>query len=443
MEEYKIKTIQASTNADETECKKALQLVEGEINAAIDYLTQLKEIMKIQLKRLFDRTEKLLEKVKEENDEEKLSLLGELGIITNESALSVLNKYNFIDLNKNKVLIYYYLGYFSLLKKEKDNSRIFLNLALDLAKKLNNEYENEVIANIYLSLAETSDNLLESYNYTLRALEFCNNDLEKIKLLKKNEYLINTKQFKYDFQNEEFAYIRKFILVIDDNIFPIFSDAFIALNQKTLRKMDLRFPIGHPVVGTLYAKHPLSNNFYVPYTQINDSIFIERIYEYCYLLSSLGAKEISISVIHGKTVDELTNRQIEGLIEGNKSIIKGDLQYNSSKKSQNNFTQQLKLQTRQSFDKKKTPEIPKDLKWRHLDPKWDRIITQRLQNKLIEFSEDFCTNDICVLSKEEERICKAAINLFFTKISGNLKYHNAENSYSSVDTSWKIDVIFY
>ena len=66
----------------------------------------------------------------------------------------------------------------------------------------------------------------------------------------------------------------------------------------------LQFPMGHPVANELYIGHPYNNSLYVPFSESEDIFFLDKIHELVYLLECLGAEEISITSVKGKSISE-------------------------------------------------------------------------------------------------------------------------------------------
>lgn len=66
----------------------------------------------------------------------------------------------------------------------------------------------------------------------------------------------------------------------------------------------IQFPVGHPIPGTIYIGNPFVPNMYIPYEGYEFEFFLSKVNEYCRLLQCLGATEITIKTIKGRSASD-------------------------------------------------------------------------------------------------------------------------------------------
>ena len=241
---------------------------------------------------------------------------------------------------------------------------------------------------------------------------------------------------EYDYKD------RKFIMPINDNQIA----GCWAENVDTFRMSNIpsciKFPVGHPLAGELYIGHPYNSSVYVPYEGSEDVFFVDKIHELCYLLQCLGAEEISITSIKGKSIDELNNA--DATVGGNANIKAASLsgEYVHSASVERNTSSNIQRTISQKFDPMQKPYVPEGLIWFPEQTKWQRLVDSRLNGNLLEYSEFVSTSDTKFVSSSERTTIKASAEYLWAKIDGNAELKSESQFKESVETQWKVEVKF-
>ena len=205
----------------------------------------------------------------------------------------------------------------------------------------------------------------------------------------------------------------------------------------------IKFPIGHPVSAQLYIGHPLKNELYVPYETSDDVFFLDKVHELCYLLQCLGAEEISITSIKGKSVDELYNSSSRVDVYANYKLVSGDVSVNNKRSGNASMTNNSHRTMYLRFDPMNMPYLPKEgLVWYSEQPEWQRLVNSRLNGNMLEYSEKLTTAQTRFVSSSEKDNIKADAKILWFNAGVNVDKNMNEEFKENIDTTWQIDVKF-
>lgn len=235
---------------------------------------------------------------------------------------------------------------------------------------------------------------------------------------------------------------RKFIMPINDSqIAGCWIEGIETFRMSNIPSC-IKFPVGHPLAGELYIGHPYNSSVYVPYEGSEDVFFVDKIHELCYLLQCLGAEEISITSIKGKSVDEFNTA--DATVGGNANIKAASLsgEYDRSTSVERNASNNIQRTISQKFDPMQKPYVPKGLIWFPEQTKWQRLVDSRLNGNLLEYSEFVSTSDTKFVSSSERTTIKASAEYLWAKIDGNAELKSESQFKESVETQWKVEVKF-
>ena len=235
---------------------------------------------------------------------------------------------------------------------------------------------------------------------------------------------------------------RKFLMPINDSqIAGCWIEGIDTFRMSNIPSC-IKFPVGHPIAGELYIGHPYNSSVYVPYEGSEDVFFVDKIHELCYLLQCLGAEEISITSIKGKSIDELNNA--DATVGGNANIKAASLsgEYGHSASVERNTSSNIQRTISQKFDPMQKPYVPEGLIWFPEQTKWQRLVDSRLNGNLLEYSEFVSTSDTKFVSSSERTTIKASAEYLWAKIDGNAELKSESQFKESVETQWKVEVKF-
>jgi hypothetical protein len=153
---------------------------------------------------------------------------------------------------------------------------------------------------------------------------------------------------------------------------------FPVLTISETEATELQFPLGHPRFRILYVGHPAVPTSYIPMADFHRFLFEHKVAEAFALLAALGAEELEIERISGKSTLAGISASLPVPIEG----VSGGLDIQATTKGSNQILFQARL------DPKGEPRKPDDLVWYPHEPLWQSITNMRLEHSLNSFALD-------------------------------------------------------
>lgn len=236
---------------------------------------------------------------------------------------------------------------------------------------------------------------------------------------------------------------RKFLMPIaDKDIAGCVVDGIDVFRMSNIPSC-IKFPIGHPISAQLYIGHPFKNELYVPYETSEEVFFVDKVHELCYLLQCLGAEEISITSIKGKSVDELYNSSSRVDVNASYKVVSGDVSVNNQRSGNDSMTNNSHRTMYLRFDPMNMPYLPKGgLIWYNEQPEWQRLVNSRLNGNLLEYSEKLTTAQTRFTSSNEIDNVKVNAKILWLKAGVDVDKNMNKEFKENIDTTWQIDVKF-
>ena len=334
------------------------------------------------------------------------------------------------------------LGLSHLYLEEREEALSCFNIAEENLYMVDETDREEILPYILFNQSHLQDDGLAAYVKLIKAYTMMNDSEDKKNILENLNSLIKSDFFENSFNDSANVAARDIILYTGDDFLPISSDSYISVNNDVLKVNKLSFPIGHPQKGTFYKAHPIKPGTYVPLSNYEEDIFIERVNEFCYLLQALGATQIEINKVYGKSVENVIQDITAGSLSMNYKLFGVDLDSNNKKLSTQENKSSFSFGTSQKYRPTKAPYVPDDIEWIKIDSKWNRLIDSRLNNSLEEYTEVISTSDYSTFSKEEETQFNADIKIIFAKLKGRLSLQNINRTKKDENTQWRITVKF-
>lgn len=338
------------------------------------------------------------------------------------------------------------LGYILLRKsrclmmlEKYQEARDVLIIAKDMCSK---SCDDDLLSLICANLALVTTNKIQAHNYLCQAYTTAPDPESKKTLITLINDLHDSEDFSNMFTSDNNLPERKVIMVMSDDSIPIQSSSILCLERRVIKSLKLEFPIGHPVEGLLYLAPPSRNKYYIPAMEYEDAVFIDKVNEYCYLLQCLGAKEIKVYKIAGKSLEEMASSNVTGGIAlGHKMVgLNGNFDCNSNNSM--SYDNSYKFSRKMTFNPVGKPFVPKDLNWLSIEPRWSRLITNRMNGSLFQYTEEISTSDNNILSETDEFTINAEIKTLITKFKGQVYIKDNTLTKSKELTTWRIEVIF-
>lgn len=241
---------------------------------------------------------------------------------------------------------------------------------------------------------------------------------------------------KYEYKD------RKFIMPIKDrDIAGCVVDGIDTFRLSNVPSC-IKFPTGHPVANELYIGHPYNPDIYVPYSESEDIFFLDKIDELTYLLQCLGAEEIEITSIKGRSVSEYENRsgQVSAHLDNGLADVNGT--YGKSSKNDRSRDSQLQQSFKIKCDPMRYPYVPEGLIWYDEQTRWQRMVEGRLNGNRLEYSESISSTDTRFVSNTEKKDIKAAAEYLWIKADGSAESNLETQFKEHTETQWRVDVKF-
>lgn len=204
---------------------------------------------------------------------------------------------------------------------------------------------------------------------------------------------------------------------------------------------DMVFPLGRPQPG-LYMAHPVKTDHYYPMKGVEEALFMEKVGEFCWLVQCLGATEVSFHSNKGLSVSQGmgSTMNVNAELGVRKVSVGGG--YSNNMKRDESYTSNRQVELVQHFSPKKQAYCPDDLIWLDSDPAWQRLLKQRLEGGIMEYTYKISSSETCQVSANEMEEVKA--NFEFIMVKANGSYNAAtDNTFSrNEETEWSIYVKF-
>ena len=204
----------------------------------------------------------------------------------------------------------------------------------------------------------------------------------------------------------------------------------------------IQFPVGHPIPGTLYIGNPFVPNMYIPYEGYEFEFFLSKVNEYCRLLQCLGATEITIKTIKGRSASD-SKEQINNKNGSLKvKAFSGSGEKNETRNYQNDRTSSAGIEYYQLFDPNIKPFVPEGLIWYKEQADWQSQVQQRLKGNMLEFNQRISTKETTFVSSSEVLDIKAQAEFLWAKANINYSEKSKSEFKSSEETEWIVSVKF-
>jgi hypothetical protein len=204
---------------------------------------------------------------------------------------------------------------------------------------------------------------------------------------------------------------------------------------------DMVFPLGRPQSG-LYMAHPVKTDHYYPMKGVKETLFMEKVREFCWLVQCLGATEVSFHSNKGLSVSEGMNSSMNVEVQaGLKSNIAGGSNSNT-KNSNKTYKANQQVELVQNFAPKKKAYCPDDLIWLDSDPAWQMLLKQRLEGGIMEYTYKISSSETCQMSTNEMESVKANFEYMMVKANGSYDASTDKTFSSNEETEWSIHVEF-
>ena len=325
---------------------------------------------------------------------------------------------------------------------------------LQRAKDSFNEYGNEYGWNdnvIYQRML--IDNLSgQCFGAKNLAIILMDSDNKDYKSYAYDVYEENTDKFfdlikEYGYVGLEYSF-RKYVFIGRDKN-QIAGTYMLYNNQRWINDIftidrlpsDMVFPLGRPQPG-LYMAHPVKTEQYYPMKGVEETLFMEKVREFCWFVQCLGATRVSFHSNKGLSVSQGmgSTMNVEAQV-GIKSVNLGG-GYGNTMKRDDAYTFNQQVELVQNFAPKKKAYCPDDLIWLDSDPAWQMLLKQRLEGGIMEYTYKISSSETCQMSTNEMESVKANFEYMMVKANGSYDASTDKTFSSNEETEWSIHVEF-
>lgn len=246
-------------------------------------------------------------------------------------------------------------------------------------------------------------------------------------------------EYKEQFVKQEFK--NKSVIFVDKQFTPVPVKSFNILLKDHLP--ELVFPVGHPVERNLYVCHPYKHNFYYPINSFEAILFRDRVDEFTYLLSCLGAVKIEIEYKQGKNIEKL-NSETQGFSGGlTVKGIGGGANYENTDSGSSKEQIQTSTKIVKTFPKpNQKPFLPENLVWYHKELSWQSLYNERINRGLLDHRETISSKQIKDIFQSKFEQLNTEINVI--AVTSNFSHLTSIQSTLKTQeyTIWDISVQF-
>jgi len=354
-----------------------------------------------------------------------------------EKIVELSDKYE--DIYGDNFIVAYYKALALFHQEDLQNALSSINSSIKISDEI---YETEEDKSGLTFILGLKSYILSSLNNHYEAIET---------LLVSHAYAkVNKEKFEIETRiNEEYQFLKDNFSEIQDNRKKIISvsNEFSKVLPKTftlLLATDLpaiAFPPGHPIEKNLYVAHPYLTNVYKPIENYETALFLHRYYEFRYFLQSLGATEIAIESLRGKSVENLSDKITKIGASVDYLIHSGEVKISNSTKSDSKVNNTEYFNSLQKFSPTREPQLPDNLVWFQHEDAWQELYKQRMMGNLLNYNEIISNKHSYSISKNEMlKISAEYEGVFGIKVN----YSNSSSNFSQEEEiiEWKISVTF-
>lgn len=205
---------------------------------------------------------------------------------------------------------------------------------------------------------------------------------------------------------------------------------------------DVVFPsLSRPQPG-LYMAHPVKTEQYYPMKGVEETLFMEKVREFCWFVQCLGATRVSFHSNKGLSVSQGMGSTMNVEVQvGIKSVNVGG-GYGNTMKRDDAYTFNQQVELVQNFAPKKKAYCPDDLIWLDSDPAWQMLLKQRLEGGIMEYTYKISSSETCQMSTNEMESVKANFEYMMVKVNGSYDVTRDQTFSNNEETEWSIHVEF-
>lgn len=236
---------------------------------------------------------------------------------------------------------------------------------------------------------------------------------------------------------------RKYIMLVEDSKIKNCAVSGITIFNSSNVPNCINFYDNMPLNNELYIGHPYNPSVYIPYNQVEDILFQDKIQEFCYILQQLGAEEITITSLKGRKINETNNKK--EVLEAAANIgrfLNANLNIDSSTSNLMDRTSHEQYDVKYVYDPIDMPKVPSETIWYQNQPKWQRLAQSRIDGNTLEYTECISSKLTFFTSSSEKEDIKAKLKVLMANIEGRSYEEEEKQLREETETIWRVSVKF-
>ena len=307
----------------------------------------------------------------------------------------------------------------------------------EIAKSSYARYEN--MTNVYMG---NVNYFCERYEQDLKEIEMSQDSEEE-----KNEL----RECLDDMASNKFTNIvklpqRQFLMFVKDSqsIAGCVDDEGNIQYVFTLDKYpkDIVFPMGHPQANELYMMHPMLHTHYLPCENIKETLFLDKVRDFCYVAQCLGATRIKFKAVRGEVFTTDSTGSFDASASVGRKLVNLSGSVSENNKGHYNSVKNNGREWEYTFNPINKPFCPEDSVWLKSDTSWQQMVKMRLQGNQLSFTERITSSETLNMSSNQQRGVEASFSTLLWKASGKAEGKSEEIIFKSEESEYEISVTF-
>lgn len=205
---------------------------------------------------------------------------------------------------------------------------------------------------------------------------------------------------------------------------------------------DIVFPLGHPQANTLYMMHPMLHTHYLPCENIKETLFLDKVRDFCYVAQCLGATRVHFKAVKGEVLNTDSTASFDASASVGRKLVNLSGSVSENNKEHYNSVKNNGREWEYTFNPINKPYCPEDSVWLKSDTSWQQMVKMRLNGNQLSFTERITSSETLNMSSNQQRGVEASFSTLLWKVSGKVEGKSEEIIFKSEESEYEISVTF-
>lgn len=205
---------------------------------------------------------------------------------------------------------------------------------------------------------------------------------------------------------------------------------------------DIVFPLGHPQANTLYMMHPMLHTHYLPCENIKETLFLDKVRDFCYVAQCLGATRVHFKAVKGEVLNTDSTASFDASASVGRKLVNLSGSVSENNKEHYNSVKNNGREWEYTFNPINKPYCPEDSVWLKSDTSWQQMVKMRLNGNQLSFTERITSSETLNMSSNQQRGVEASFSTLLWKVSGKAEGKSEEIIFKSEESEYEISVTF-